>query len=341
MDFELDTKQDPKIVISIEISFLSFCSASILVVMIFLGGFHVRRILTAPECQCKICKGDYTVLEHLNSGAFGEILKVECNEKLFILKKCRTDNITEADSIITEAKLHRDLNHRNIVQFIDDFIHIEFNTGLMENTYYAAIIMEYCELGDLRELIYELKSTNRRLEQKGLLDVIYQISDGLSYLHSRGLIHRDIKLENILLCKGNLVKIGDFGLARKVKKGKEIKSSVIAGTDSYMAPEILQGREYGKSADIWSLGCVIYELETLSSISEMNEPLWLRMKNLNREDLVVKVLGDIKNKFVKDLLRNIFTLEKDKRIKAENIMKKIRKERNTLKVNQINNVICT
>ena len=110
-------------------------------------------MLTRKKCLCKICRNEYTLVEKLSSGGFGEvepkfnyqIYKVIKDNKYFILKRCLTEDITEADEVLAEAKYLRDLDHKNIVKYIDDFIHVDYYTGKIEYSYYAIIIMEYCE----------------------------------------------------------------------------------------------------------------------------------------------------------------------------------------------------
>lgn len=276
--------------------------------------------------MCKICIEEYQFIENYSQGGFGEISKVKKNGIFYILKKCKTQNISEADSIIQEAKLHRKLNHKNIVQYIDDFIHIEFNKGRMENVYYAAMIMEYCEGGDLKKLIDERFYAKSSFSYLEILDIAYQICEGLMYLHGRGLLHRDIKSQNIFLTKNNTVRIGDFGLAKMIKKNKYAKMSIV-GTDCYMAPEVIKGQEYGRSADIWCFGCVIHELETLNFMWMHEDSIGMKALS-DPKHFLEPFLEDVENPKIKEILRNIFIFDKAKRIKLENLYKKIKKERN-------------
>ena len=162
------------------------------------------------------------------------------------MKRCRVENISEADDILEEAKYLRDLSHKYIVKYVDDFIHIEFSKGKIEPIYYVVIIMEFCEGGDLKKKIddvYNLKSSFKKSE---LINILIQICESLNYLHNRNIIHRDIKSQNIFFTKDNIVRIGDFGLAKKIKKNRRTTLMTKVGTDSYMAPEVIKGENYGK-----------------------------------------------------------------------------------------------
>ena len=274
-----------------------------------------------------MCQEYYIFEEKLSEGGFGQIYKVKNKGVFYILKKCRTENITEADSILQEAKYLRDLNHKNIVKYVDDFIHIEFKNSKLENIYYAAIIMEYCEGGDLKNIIDEKYYNEMKFKKPEILDIINQTSEGLYYLHSKGIIHRDIKSSNIFLTKDNTVRIGDFGLAKKIKYDKSLLMTKV-GTDCYMAPEVIRGEKYGKAADIWSLGCVILEMATLNFMWMYDSSIGMRAVT-HRETFLEEYTSDInkEDEDIKNLIRNMFIIESSRRIKIETILKKIRKEK--------------
>jgi serine/threonine protein kinase len=117
--------------------------------------------------------------------------------------------------------------------------------------------MEYLGGGSLHH--YLKKKPNRRLEDARARRIFVQVCQGLKYLHDRYIVHRDIKLENLLLDETGTVKLIDFGFSTVVPPGKKIK--VFCGTPSYMAPEIVARKEYpGPCADIWAAGVLLYAL---------------------------------------------------------------------------------
>ncbi|THU76871.1 kinase-like protein, partial [Dendrothele bispora CBS 962.96] len=144
------------------------------------------------------------------------------------------------------------LNHPHIVQFYGHFVDAE---GLY------SLYMEFCEGGDLSEVIKQFYERSERIDEITIWNYFEQITDALSYCHGTGIIHRDIKPENVFLNGYNKVKLGDFGLSKG--PGKHQLTMAFAGTPQYMSPERLQGNQYDERSDIWSLGCLTYELCTL------------------------------------------------------------------------------
>lgn len=136
------------------------------------------------------------------------------------------------------------LDDPHIVKYIDN----------KEKGGYLYIIMEYLETGSLAGLVKRYK-VNEDLIAK----YIFQVLEGLKYLHGEGIIHRDIKGDNVLLTKKSEIKLADFGVAGSLD---DLEAQDIAGTPYWMAPEIisLNGAQY--SSDIWSVGCMVIELFT-------------------------------------------------------------------------------
>uniref|UniRef100_A0A8D2GMX6 non-specific serine/threonine protein kinase n=1 Tax=Urocitellus parryii TaxID=9999 RepID=A0A8D2GMX6_UROPR len=121
--------------------------------------------------------------------------------------------------------------------------------------------MEYCDGGDLAKRI--LRQRGVLFSEDQILGWFVQISLGLKHIHDRKILHRDIKSQNIFLSKNGMVaKLGDFGIARVLNNSMELARTCV-GTPYYLSPEICQSKPYNNKTDIWSLGCVLYELCTL------------------------------------------------------------------------------
>uniref|UniRef100_A0A8C5EMQ8 non-specific serine/threonine protein kinase n=1 Tax=Gouania willdenowi TaxID=441366 RepID=A0A8C5EMQ8_GOUWI len=122
--------------------------------------------------------------------------------------------------------------------------------------------MEYCDGGDLLKKINIQKGVPFNEDQ--IVKWFLQICLGLKHIHDQKILHRDIKSQNIFLTNGGMtVKLGDFGIAKLLNKTMELARTLV-GTPNYISPEICKGRPYNNKTDIWSLGCILYELCTLS-----------------------------------------------------------------------------
>jgi serine/threonine protein kinase len=138
------------------------------------------------------------------------------------------------------------------------------------------IVTDYCERGDLQAL---LKGRAAPLPEPDVLRYLAQAALALQHVHSRAVLHRDLKTQNIFLTRDGAVKLGDFGIARPLDSTHELASTVI-GTPYYMSPELMQSRPYDYKSDIWSLGCVVFEMMTLRHAFDATDMSTLVMKIL-------------------------------------------------------------
>jgi serine/threonine protein kinase len=134
-----------------------------------------------------------------------------------------------------------------------------------------------------------INKREERVSEEVLWEYLHDLAHALSYLHSKGMIHRDIKCQNILIGRDGELKIGDLGLLTYDKNGENVK---YAGTEAYFAPEIIKEKKYDAKVDIWALGCVMYYLATLThpfynSIT-LNSP-----RTLFREGQVKRDVGEL------------------------------------------------
>uniref|UniRef100_A0A3Q2DK20 non-specific serine/threonine protein kinase n=1 Tax=Cyprinodon variegatus TaxID=28743 RepID=A0A3Q2DK20_CYPVA len=200
---------------------------------------------------------DYEVIRQIGEGAFGKALLVRDRrvdgEKLCVVKQISLKKMSskEKEASKKEVILLSQMNHPNIVSFITTF---QEKGGLY-------IVMEYCDGGDLLKRINMQRGIPFSEEQ--IVDWFIQICLGLKHIHDRKVLHRDIKSQNIFLTDGGMkVKLGDFGIARMLNNTLEMARTCV-GTPYYLSPEICESRPYNNKTDIWSLGCVLYELCSL------------------------------------------------------------------------------
>jgi len=234
------------------------CSLSIL------GAIYLWTLCTRKRCVCRLCRGIYRDLGLIGSGGYGAVHLVERpppngDGLRFVSKKIPVLNITEVDEYSREAKELITLRHRHIVSYEDDFVHVEY--GALEPKTFFCIVMEYCPEGDLK---MKIEDEYASFTEEWIRTLFAQLLQAVQYLHSKNVIHRDLKSQNVFLAHDGRVRLGDFGLCRHTARTAAQKSASMthAGTDCYMAPEMLSSSKYGKPADVWSLGCVLYEMCT-------------------------------------------------------------------------------
>eukprot|EP00752_Nemacystus_decipiens_P008500 g7592.t1 len=126
------------------------------------------------------------------------------------------------------------------------------------------LVMDWVDGGDLRGMLDRTKKAGNRLSEVTIWRLFTQMCDGLLHMHGERIMHRDLKPANVLLCRDGTVKLGDLGLGRYLDVQSVLAMSRV-GTPLYMSPETLKGRGHGMVSDIWSLGCILYELTMLAS----------------------------------------------------------------------------
>lgn len=151
-------------------------------------------------------------------------------------------------------RLVQSVNHPNIIQYLDAFIE---NNELW-------IAFEWAEAGDLKRQVRKANEKGVRFDERTVWRYFAQLCAAMLHLHRARIMHRDLKPANIFLTLQGVVKLGDLGLGRHLSENTlEARSKV--GTPLYMSPEVLRGEPYDWKSDVWSLGCILYELAVLRS----------------------------------------------------------------------------
>ncbi|KFZ46818.1 Serine/threonine-protein kinase Nek5, partial [Antrostomus carolinensis] len=194
----------------------------------------------------------YEIIKKIGEGSFGKIFlaKGKVDNEQCVIKEINLTKmpVKEKEASQKEVILLAKMKHANIVTFY---------TSLQEkNKLY--IVMEYCDGGDLMKRINVQHGV--LFDEDQILSWFVQISLGLKHIHDKKILHRDVKAQNIFLSNnGKVAKLGDFGIARQLNSTMELAHTCV-GTPYYLSPEICENRPYNNKTDIWSLGCVLYEL---------------------------------------------------------------------------------
>lgn len=201
----------------------------------------------------KVGVEDFDLLKVVGKGSFGKVMLVrkKDNGKVYAMKVLNKKTIVERNEVEhtkSERAILMKLNHPFLVR-----LHYSFQTP--DKLYF---IMDFVNGG---ELFFHLQK-DRRFSEERVRFYAAEIAAGLEYLHSQGVIYRDLKPENLLLTADGNIIMTDFGLSKEGLLGSDDRTSTFCGTPEYLAPEILDGKGYGKAVDWWSFGTLIYEMMT-------------------------------------------------------------------------------
>ncbi|XP_012069828.2 LOW QUALITY PROTEIN: phosphoenolpyruvate carboxylase kinase 1 [Jatropha curcas] len=254
---------------------------------------------------------DYLISEEIGRGRFGTVFRCisKSTGETFAVKsidKSLSGDSLDAQCLLTEPKiLHLLSPHPHIIQ-----LH-----NLYEDETHLHMVIELCSSQDLHDLIIG----NGVLTEAEARVIFIQLMEAVSHCHRYGVVHRDIKLDNILLDSRKSVKLADFGSAEVVMDGETIAG--VVGTPYYVAPEVLAGREYGEKVDVWSAGVVLYIMlagfppfhgETAVEIFES-----VLRGNLRFPFRAFHSVSPV----VKDLLRKMLCKDVSKRFSAEQVLR--------------------
>lgn len=208
---------------------------------------------------------DYDILYTIGSGSYGKCLKIrrKSDGKVLVWKEMDYGSMTEPEKqqLVSEVNLLRELKHQYIVRYYDRIID--------RNSSRLYLVMEYCSGGDLASLITKKRRERNFFDESFVLKLFAQLVLALQECHSHKsksgqgkILHRDLKPANVFMDACNDVKLGDFGLARVLNHDTSFAKTFV-GTPYYMSPEQMNKTFYNEKSDIWSLGCLMYEICSL------------------------------------------------------------------------------
>ena len=258
----------------------------------------------------------YKKIKELNEGAYGQVILVRSNinkQNLYVMKTISIENLdqNQKKKTMEEVKIIQKLNHPNIIKFHEVFISKQPYETLN-------IIQEYADGGDLSERIEKMKNKNKFFSENQILDWFTEISLALNHMHSKHILHRDIKSQNVFLTKNNMIKLGDFGISKTLDYTLA-KAMTVIGTPYYLSPEIIQSIPYSYESDIWSLGVLLYEMCSLKMpFNASNLPvLALKIQKGEYEKLDKMWSKDLRN-----LVYSMLQVDHQKRPSLKDILSK-------------------
>jgi serine/threonine-protein kinase len=217
----------------------------------------------------------YTLVEPLGNGGMAEVYLARDNSlgrevALKVLRERYADDEEFVERFRREAISAAALNHPNVVQVYD--------RGRTENgAFYMA--MEYVPGGTLKERM----KAEGSIAPREAAEIASQVADALAIAHDRGIVHRDVKPQNVLLAASGEAKVSDFGIARAASTETMTQTDAVLGTLAYMSPEQVRGERVGPASDLYSLGVVLYEMLTGGLPYRGDDPIATAMKHLDEE----------------------------------------------------------
>jgi serine/threonine-protein kinase len=218
--------------------------------------------------------GRYQIIEELGKGGMGKVYKAQdtdLKEKVAI-KLLKPEIAAEKKTIErfkNELKFARKIRHKNVCQMYD--------LNKEEGSHY--ITMEYVDGKDLKGMIRMMG----QLSSGKTIFIAKQVCDGLAEAHKLGVVHRDLKPQNIMVDEDGNARIMDFGIARSLKTKGITATGVMIGTPEYMSPEQVEGKDVDQRSDIYSLGIILYEMVAGRVPFEGDTPFTIGVKHKSEE----------------------------------------------------------
>ena len=199
---------------------------------------------------------DFKIISKLGEGAYSTVYKVKriVDNNIYALKKVKLLNLSEKEkqNSLNEVRLLASINSNYVISYKEAFFDEKDST--------LGIVMEFADRGDLYQKIVEHKKSAMFFEETDVWRIFIQLVKGLKALHDLKILHRDLKSANVFLLSDGTAKLGDLNVSKVVRRGLGYTQT---GTPYYASPEVWKDQPYDNKSDIWSLGCVLYEMITL------------------------------------------------------------------------------
>ena len=254
---------------------------------------------------------DFKIEKVLGKGSFGLVYLVtrKKDNKVYALKSVILEKLTEKqqESSVNEVRILASIKHPNVIGYKEAFWD--------EKTNSLNIVMEYADDGDLQSKINKMKKENGFFNESLIWNYSIQLIQGLKALHDKKIMHRDLKSANIFLIKDkNQCKIGDMNVSKVIKE-KLLRTQT--GTPYYASPEVWLDKPYSFKSDLWSIGCIIYELCQLKTpfTGENIDDLFINVC-MGKAERINKVYSEDLWKMINMLLQ----VDVDKRVNCDQFL---------------------
>ncbi|KAF4674739.1 hypothetical protein FOL47_008789 [Perkinsus chesapeaki] len=262
----------------------------------------------------------YESVKYIGKGQYASaclVHPVGSDTPLLVAKLVNLDVLNEPDRRLAEQEvaLLQQLSHPNIVSYHTHFI-VDTPHSIL------GIIMDFCDMGDLRTAVKHKQKAGGHFSERHVMTWFTQCAQALDYIHSRKILHRDLKTSNIFLTQEEsnefpTVKLGDFGISRVLEGTMEACLTVV-GTPYYMSPELCRNEPYSFKSDVWALGCVLYELCMLQHAFRADSLWGLVYKVVS--DNYEPIPPDVYSASLNDLIRRLLCKSADERPSTSEIL---------------------
>ena len=196
---------------------------------------------------------NFQIISKLGEGAYSTVYKVKrlIDNNIYALKKVKLLNLSEKEkqNALNEVRILASVKSNFVISYKEAFFDEKDNT--------LSIVMEYADNGDLYQKIILHKKTAKFFEEIDIWKIFIQLVKGLKSLHDLKILHRDLKSANVFLLSNGYSKLGDLNVSKVARRGLGYTQT---GTPYYASPEVWKDKPYDNKSDIWSLGCVLYEM---------------------------------------------------------------------------------
>lgn len=272
-------------------------------------GLVTSMVYAREDVENVLAARGWREVKQIGEGSFAKALLVEASDGTQAV--CKVMDISEAskkeaEDAAKEGRLLASLQHPFVVRYRDSFC----EAGVL------CLIMDFCEGGELAKQIRRARRNHQRIPEEQILRWFTQAMLSLKYIHDKHILHRDLKPANFFLTKTGSLKMGDFGIAKSMACTIAFAKTRI-GTPYYLSPEVCQEKPYAWPSDMWSMGCILYEMCALQVPFDAHSISGLVQKICYGP---LPIVPDSYSDFLRRLCRQLLDRDPKKRPSADEVL---------------------